>query len=112
MRKGELLGAKWSDVDLEHGTIMVDRTLLNGGRKPMFGPTKTGKVRVIELGDQTVKRLRDHKRAQAALKMANRSLYNDSNLLFAKEWGHVHGRQDSLGLPLQLQNFGQREFLV
>jgi integrase len=42
--------------------------------------------------------------------MANRSVYNDLNLVFAKEWGHLHGRQESLGLPLQVQNFGQREF--
>ena len=31
-------------------------------------------------------------------------------LVFAKEWGHLHGREDSLGIPLQANNFGQREF--
>lgn len=27
-----------------------------------------------------------------------------------KEWGDLHGREDSLGLPLQSNNLGQREF--
>jgi integrase len=31
-------------------------------------------------------------------------------MVFAKDWGHLHGREDSLGLPLQSNNFGQREF--
>ena len=31
-------------------------------------------------------------------------------LVFAKEWGDLHGRADSLGLPLQSNNLGQREF--
>jgi integrase len=30
--------------------------------------------------------------------------------VFAKEWDDLHGRQDSLGLPLQSNNLGQREF--
>jgi integrase len=54
--------------------------------------------------------LKEHKRAQAELKMANRTAYHDLGLVFAKEWGHLHGREDSLGLPLQANNLGQREF--
>jgi integrase len=42
--------------------------------------------------------------------MANRTVYQDHGLMFAKEWGHLHGREDSLGLPLQSNNLGQREF--
>jgi hypothetical protein len=44
------------------------------------------------------------------LKMRNRTSYNDLGLVFAKEWGDLHGREESLGLPLQIGNFGQREF--
>ena len=42
--------------------------------------------------------------------MANRKVYHDLGLVFAKEWGHLHGREDSLGLPLQANNLGQRGF--
>jgi hypothetical protein len=44
------------------------------------------------------------------LKIRNRTSYNDLGLVFAKEWGDLHGREESLGLPLQIGNFGQREF--
>ena len=30
--------------------------------------------------------------------------------MFAKECGDLHGREDSLGFPLQMDNLGQREF--
>ena len=39
-----------------------------------------------------------------------RTVYSDLGLAFAKDWGHLHGREDSLGLPLQANNLGQREF--
>ena len=42
--------------------------------------------------------------------MRNRVAYQDLGMLFAKEWGDLHGREDSLGLPLQSNNLGQREF--
>jgi integrase len=54
--------------------------------------------------------LKAHKRSQAELKMRNRVAYQDLGLVFAKEWGDLHGRQDSLGLPVQSNNLGQREF--
>src|SRR4029453_935249 len=36
--------------------------------------------------------------------------HRDGGLIFAKEWGDLHGRADSLGGPLQINNLGQREF--
>jgi integrase len=49
-------------------------------------------------------------RPQAELKMRNRVAYHDLDLVFAKEWGDLHQREDSLGKPLQMNNLGQREF--
>jgi integrase len=110
MRKGELLGLPWTAVNLEAATVTVDRTLLASGREPVFGPTKTGRPRTIDLNSETVKRLATHRRSQAELKMRNRGTYHDLGLVFAKEWGDLHGRKDSLGYPLGLSNLGQREF--
>lgn len=42
--------------------------------------------------------------------MVNRLHYHDLGLVFAKEWGDQHNRRDSLGLPLQVNNMGSREF--
>lgn len=115
MRKGELLALPWSAVDLDQGTVTIDRTLLPAKGKdaakagPVFGPTKTGKARTVNISDETVKRLTSHRRHQAELKMRNRHAYHDYGLVFAKEWGDLHGRADSLGRPLGAGNLGGRE---
>jgi integrase len=109
-RKGELCGLKWPDVDLEAGTVTFVRQLVKPGREPEFGPVKNGVPRTVDLADETVELLKTHRRCQAELKMRNRTAYHDLGLAFAKEWGDLHGREDSLGLPLQSNNIGQREF--
>ena len=86
------------------------RQLVKLGRKPEFGPIKNDKPRTVGLGPETVALLREHKRMQAELKMRNRVSYHDLGMVFAKEWGDLHRREDSLGLPLQSNNSGQREF--
>jgi integrase len=109
-RKNELCGLQWSDLDAEKGRITVMRQLTQTGREPAFGPVKNGTPRTIDLATETLELLMTHKRAQAELKMRNRVAYHDHGLMFAKEWGDLHGREDSLGLPLQSNNLGQREF--
>jgi integrase len=66
--------------------------------------------RSLDLSAETVTPLKDHKRHQAELKMKNRTIYQDHGLVFAKEWDERYGRQDFLGLPLQANNLGEREF--
>lgn len=109
-RKSELGGLRWSDVDLEAGKIRIVQQLTKPGPNPTFGPTKTGKARTITLDATTVDLLRAHKKAQAALKMRNRTAYHDHGLVFAKEWPDVRKRGETLGQPLQLNNLGQREY--
>ncbi len=109
-RKNELCGLQWGDLDLDRGVVTIVRQLVRTGRQPEFGPPKNGQPRTIDVGAETVTLLREHKRTQAALKMRNRTAYHDLGMVFAKEWGDLHGREDSLGLPLQSNNLGQREF--
>src|SRR5262245_32239836 len=73
LRKGELAGLKWTDVDLDAGTLKVLRTLLkpkDEDGNPVFGPTKIGAVRTINLSPQVVQLLREHRRTQNESKMA------------------------------------------
>ena len=51
MRRGEALGLRWSDIDLEAGVIVARLQLLQVGSEFQFGPLKTvnGQDRVIEL---------------------------------------------------------------
>jgi integrase len=109
-RKGELCGLQWRDLDLDKGTVSLVRQLLKPGRVPVFGPIKNDMPRTLDLAAETIELLKAHKRSQAELKMRNRKAYHDLDLVFAKEWGDLHGREDSLGLPLQSNNLGQREF--
>jgi integrase len=95
-RKGELQGLKWTDVDLTTGEMKIERQLLKGGPEPEFGPTKTRKARTLTLSEPTVALLKEHKREQAELKMANRLHYQDHGLVFAQTYEH----QGQLGTPL------------
>jgi len=109
-RRGELAALRWSDVDLQSGKLTIRRTLLKAGREPVFGETKTKTSRTIELAGETVRLLAAHRKHQAEIKLRNRQHYTDLGLMFAKEWGDLHNHADSLGLPLQVNTIGEREF--
>jgi len=109
-RKNELCGLQWGDLDFSRGTVTFVRQLTKSGRQPEFGPVKNGVPRTVDLAAGTLELLKTHKRSQAELKMRNRIAYHDLGLVFAKEWGDLYGREDSLGLPLQSNNLGQREY--
>ena len=108
MRKGELCGLRWSDVDLDVGRVTVAQQLTKPGPTPTFGPPKNGRVRIVSLGAETVELLRGHKRQQAEVKMANRPHYHDHGLVFAKEHADVQRHHDVLGDPLQANNLAER----
>lgn len=98
-RKGELRGLYWSDIDFETRELRIERQLLREGKKPVFGPPKTRKARKLELSAESIGFLREHKRQQAELKMANRGHYDDHGLVFAQAWEHLHGEGATLGTP-------------
>jgi integrase len=105
-RLGELCGLRWTDIDLDGGAVTIDRQLLESKPTPVFGPTKTGQARRINLNSETIRLLRDHKRSQAELKLKNRLQYRDLGLVFCQEWDHVRSRTDALGLPLHKGRLG------
>jgi integrase len=109
-RKGELGGLKWSDVDLDAGTVAIVRQLIKPGSNPVFGPLKGGESRMITIAPETVALLRKHRAHQAELKLPNRGHYHDQGLVFAKEWEHLRRHGDTLGHPLQMNNIGQNEY--
>ena len=63
LRRGEICGLKWNDLDIEHGTLKIERSIGNGeGGKLEIGETKTetGK-RVIRLPASTLRILTERK---------------------------------------------------
>jgi integrase len=99
-RKMELAGLKWTDLDLDAGTLTFERQLDQAGAKPVFGVTKTDRARTVQLDTETIALLRTHKQAQAELKMRNRTTYCDFGLVFAKEHEHLQTPQAALGQPI------------
>jgi integrase len=71
-RIGELLGLRWHDIDLDKGTLRIDRQLLqkrqNG--QPVFGEVKSGSGRrTVRLTKLAIAALRVHRSRQAKLRL-------------------------------------------
>lgn len=88
MRQGELLGLKWEDVDLAHGTIRVRRTLTRKGGRLLLGEPKTRKSRrTIQLAGRALGALKVHCKAQLEERMAHVGPWEDHGLVFATQAG-------------------------
>jgi integrase len=87
MRRGELLGLRWEDVDLEAGHLSVRRARVAAGYEVHEGPPKSGKGRSIALDPGTVAALRRHRKAQREERLARGAAWTDSGYLFVAEDG-------------------------
>jgi integrase len=90
MRRGELLGLKWGDVDLNSATVRVRRSLTrtDNGRRLALGDTKNKKSRrTVQLTPRAVEALKRHWARQAEEKLKVGDLYGDQNLVFAGQGG-------------------------
>jgi integrase len=86
MRRGEILGLRWKDVDLEKGVLAVRQTLSNSGDS--FQETKTKSAqRTIALPDQTILELKKHKRKVASEKLYAGPSYVDNDLVVCTSIG-------------------------
>jgi integrase len=92
LRRSELLGLAWRNVDLDAGRLAVVDTLVMVRNKPTLriGEAKTrGSRRVVALDRATVAVLRAHRARQAEDRLAAGELYRDQGLVFANEVGEV-----------------------
>src|SRR5215204_5924775 len=64
LRRGELQGLQWDDVDLETGTLQVRRTLSEPKGGYIFEAPKSGKGRNIRLTQRAVADLKEHRKRQ------------------------------------------------
>jgi integrase len=90
MRRGELLGLKWSDVDLENASVSIRRTLtrIDNGKRVVLGDVKTKKSRrTIRLTPQAVEALREHLRRQMEDIERLGDLYKDQGIVFTTNTG-------------------------
>ena len=91
MRRGETCGLKWDCVNLEKGTILINKQLQNIPGKPgefRLSSTKNSKGRSITLAKSVVDVLKRYKVQQAEARLLAGPLWNDEGYVFTDEVGH------------------------
>lgn len=113
MRRGEVLGLRWADVDMSARRITVNGTLVGSGasvrRQPM--PKTSAGFRTLPMSDELTKMLKNRLAQQITQRRAAANLWDAGNddLVFTTELGRpLDGRNvlrtlqsaaDKLGLP-------------
>jgi integrase len=87
-RRGEALGLRWRDVDLDASKCVVRQTVTVIDHRLVVAPrTKSGKPRPIELDAPTVTALRAVRARQAQERLLLGPAYEDNDLVFARADG-------------------------
>jgi integrase len=103
MRPEEYLGLQWKDLDLNAGTIRVQRTLVwrrKGGGWYYGEPKTTKSRRNVPISAPLVNRLLNHKRMQAEDRLKAGPKYENNDLVFATREGG----------PLMTRNVDRRHY--
>jgi integrase len=102
LRMGEALGLKWSDIDLEAGTLRVNRQLqrIREGGGLVFSEPKNASRRTIDLPQRAVEALKSYRKRQLEEQLRAGTKWQDNNLVFASR----------KGTPLDAQNIVNRYF--
>lgn len=91
MRRGELLGLKWGDLDLDKATLQVERSVeeTRQGLRIKGPKTKRGR-RSITLPKRAVAMLRNHRVEQMQMRLAlGLGKVNDETLVFCEADGSM-----------------------
>ncbi|WP_051132779.1 site-specific integrase, partial [Nocardia paucivorans] len=71
LRRGEIGGLRWSDVDFEHGTLRIRNNRVSANGKPLEGDPKSARsIRVLPMTDSIKGALKRARRIQAEEKVA------------------------------------------
>jgi integrase len=88
MRRGQVLGLRWADLDLDHGWLAVRQTLVVVNNHMHISQPKTARGRRrIALDPTTISALRRHRKAQAAERLATGPTWSDTGLVFTHQDG-------------------------
>ncbi|HUG46951.1 MAG TPA: tyrosine-type recombinase/integrase [Candidatus Limnocylindria bacterium] len=89
MRRGELLGLRWRDLDLAAGLANIQQTAQRiSGQGWVFRQPKTRlSRRSVALSPETVRMLSTHRKSQLEARLLAGSAYQDRDLVFATALG-------------------------
>jgi integrase len=93
MRRGELAGLRWRDVDLEAGTVTVAQQRTTSGYRVVVTEPKKQSRRVIPVDSPVVEALRRHRTAQLEERLFIGQAWVDSGYVFVREDGEPYHPQ-------------------
>lgn len=109
MRRGEVLGLRWKDIDLEGARLSVRQAVVSVAYAVLNSTPKTHQARVIDLDPRTVEQLRAHHAAQRLERARWGSDYSEQDLVVAKENGRpIHPDSFSQAFQRLVKNAGLR----
>jgi integrase len=83
LRRGEALGLRWQDLDLDAGRASIRQTVIAIKHTVMISTPKTAKGRrTVTLDSGTVAALREHRARQAAERLLMGAGWRDNDLVF------------------------------
>lgn len=100
LRRGELLGLRWTNVDLERGYVQVRQQLIRTKGGLTFTSPKGGKSRSVRLTTSAVTALESHRKRQLEEKLRLAGLWNENGLVFTT----------AIGTPMDGDNLVKRSF--
>ncbi len=89
MRRGEILGLRWADIELEASRLSIRQALVAVGYEVITSTPKSHSARVVDLDAETVAQLRGHRARQNAERSDWGVDYEDGDLVVAKENGEL-----------------------
>ena len=100
MRRGEVLGLRWKDIDFDAARISVRQTLVSVSYRVIVSTPKNHRARVIDLDPDTNQLLKTHRAAQRIEREEWGADYQDSDLVFCMEdgtWLHPDSFSQAFG---------------
>lgn len=108
-RRGEIMGLKWEKVDFENSRVKIDRALIVSPSMGVYeSTTKTSDVRYLTLPAETMSLLRQHKREQLRLQLANGDRWIPTGYVFTQDNGD---RMNPDSITAWLNDFSARHGL-
>jgi integrase len=88
LRRGEALALRWSDVDLDAGTMKITATVSRIGGQLVISEPKTERARrTIPLTPALVTMLKAHRKTQLEERLRAANIWHDHGLVFCTEFG-------------------------
>lgn len=107
MRRGEVLGLRWHDIDLGTNRIAIRHTLVSVAYEVQDSTPKTHQARVVDLDPGTIEQLRAHRSSQVTQQADWGDGYHESDLVFCREDGSpIHPDSFSQAFDAEVRRSG------